>query len=122
MTFKISQVKKIVSSHLKPPFKDLYPSLPFEVAQLKVHFAQAFFHGILQSDAGKPLLFSSSRFRLCSICSYPSINENTEFQPIFYPSFEAEDLLSSTQHKEISIGNSAVSFAAYLLLTVKIFL
>jgi hypothetical protein len=79
LTFKISQLKKkIVSSHLKPPFEDLYPSLPSEVAQLKVHFSQAFFHGIfiLQSDVGKPLIFSPSRFRLCSICSDPSINEN----------------------------------------------
>ena len=84
-----------------------------------MHFAQAFFHGILQSDAGKPLIFSPSHFRLCSICSDPSINENIEFQPIFYPSFETEDLLSSNQHKGISVGNSSVSFAAYLLLTVK---
>jgi len=93
--FQNQSFKKIVSSHLKPPLKDLYTSLPSEVAQLKVHFAQAFFHGILQSDVGKPLIFSPSRFRLCSICSDPSINENTEFQPIFYPSCEAEDLLSS---------------------------
>jgi hypothetical protein len=119
LTFKISQLEKILSSHLKPPFEDLYPSLPTEVAKQKVHFAQAFFQGILQSDVGKPLIFSPSRFRFSLICSVPSINENIEFKPIFYSSFEPEDLLSSNPRKEISVGNSALSFAAYLLLTVK---
>ena len=112
-------LEQILYTHLGLPLVDLYPSLPLEIAQLKVHLAQAFFHGISQSDGGEPLIFSPSRFSLCSIYLDPSIKENVDLQLRFYASPEAESLLSSTQRKKISVGKSSVSFAAYLLLTVK---